>query len=105
MCVCVVYDCDDDGGVGAREGEVRDASAGRAWWAGFDVGLGRLVGCNLSRGWEVREVGWWTGAFEAAVYGYGWVAALGAEGVAEVPVQELTSFGVDGGWWLCWLVN
>lgn len=98
MGVCVVYYGDDDGGVGAGEGEVGDALAGCAGGPGLDVWFGGLGGGYLGRVWQVGDVVWGAGAFEAAVDGDGWVAALGAEGVAEVPVEELAGFGVDGGW-------
>lgn len=87
----------DDGGVGAREGQVRDALAGGA---GRPVG-GRGRGRGAADGGgEFRAGGilGGTGAFEAGVDGEGWGAALGAEGVAGVPVEELARFGVDGGW-------
>lgn len=44
------------------------------------------------------EVGWWADALGACVDGQRALAALGAEGVAGVPVQESAGLAVYGGW-------
>jgi hypothetical protein len=47
------------------------------------------------------QISWWADALGACVDGQGALAALGAEGVAGVPVQESAGLAVDGGWGLC----
>ena len=71
-----------------------DAFAGRAVWA-----LGRLGGVGAGAGgrWEGGPVRGRAGAFCAGVDAEGGLAALGAERVARVPVEEGARLGVDRG--------
>lgn len=92
----VVHDGHDDGRIGAREADVGNSStrgAGRTFRGIDGCGVGGGQGCCGFTG----EICGRTGAFESSVYGHGWLAALGAERVASVPVEELAGFGVDGG--------
>ena len=88
-------DCHDDGGVGAGEGEVGYPLSGCAWWT-----FGWCCWCSAAdcagAGYRCHVSGG-TGALHAAVDGEGRLAALGAERVAIVPVDESTGLGVDGG--------
>lgn len=83
----------DDGGVGAREAEVRDAGAGGA---GGARGRGRCDGA-ADGGLEAGEVAGRAGALRAAVDGEGRLPALRAERVARVPVEEGACLRVGGG--------
>lgn len=87
------HDGHDDGGVRAREAQVRHALAGGAVGArGGGDGDGAA-----DAGLEQAEVGGWAGALGAGVDGEGRLAARGAEGVACVPVEEGACLGVGGG--------
>ena len=86
----------DDGGVRAREREVRYPGAGGAGGAG--TGCGGVVGDGAGGGGgEEGEVCGRAGAFRAGVDGQGGVPALRAEWIAGVPVEEGARLGVDGG--------
>lgn len=59
--------CDDDGGIGAGEGEVGHAFSGCAGGAVDAGGVG--VGGGYGGGGQGAGIGGWAGAFEAAVDG------------------------------------
>ena len=91
----VVNDGHDDGGVGAGKGEVGDAFAGGAVGAVF---CGRGLGGGGANGCGQRcEIFGGASTFCARVDGERWLAALRAERVADVPVEEGPGLGVDGG--------
>lgn len=77
---------DDDGRVGAREGEVGQGGARGTGglFGGFTLGL---AGC----------IGGWAGALCARVYGDCAASAGATEAVSGVPVNEGTSLGIYSG--------
>lgn len=86
---------DDDGGVGAGEADVGYAFAGGT--VGTLGGARSGVGRAERRGGEGGKVFGRAGAFCAGVDGEIGLPALGAEGVAGVPVKEGARLSVNGG--------
>ena len=85
---------DDDGWIGAWETQVTDPLPGRAVRTLCGFRIGGAADCRARRG-DRGPVGGRTGAFGAGVDGERGLAALGAERVARVPVQEGACLGVD----------